>query len=106
MGLIRGAGSVIVGVLLFFSILASGGLLMISSSLEYDNVAPAIQDIVNETMEQEDLESSINNESLEILEDYCEPHENLNMSVLSIKKQVPCPIIISGKNETIAYIRN
>ena len=55
MGLIRGAAGVILGVLLFFSILASGGLLMISSSLEYENVSPAIQNILNQTIKENNL---------------------------------------------------
>ncbi len=101
MGVIRGILAVVVGTLLFTSVLAGGILLTISSSLKYENVreglTPVIKDMISGQTGGE-IESQVSfmkthcNQSLEYIFEY----ENYSISI-------PCEVIANGTQAVIDY---
>jgi len=108
MGVLRGFGIVIVSVLLFVSILATGIFATLNYSLTYENVQPKISSISTQIIEEQIGEQEIITQILPFLETYCQNNTEVIQDFEGYTFVFPCETISKGQdaiiNHTVNYL--
>lgn len=103
MGFIRGMLAVLIGVLLFSSILAGGLLLTLSSSLKYENVKERLLPLVKGlVIEQIGLADKLQLES-SLMKTYCNQSLEYVLRYQDYTLAIPCSVIANGTDAIIDY---
>jgi len=102
MGLIRGAGTTIICILLFLAILSSALFLTLGKSLEYNELKPKTIEIVKETINYSNLIQNFNETPIQ---DYCQNHTEYVFKDEKINEVfvIPCDVGILGPEASIEY---
>ena len=106
MGFVRGALVVIVCVLLFVSLLATGFFITVSSSLTYDNVQPKISSIATEIIQNEIGEAIMVDRLTLYLDEYCDTNSEIIQEFEGYTFVFPCDIVAGGSESIISYSVN
>ena len=106
MGFVRGALVVIVCVLLFVSLLATGLFITVSSSLTYDNVQPKVSSIATEIIQEQIGEVTIVDELTPYLDEYCDTNSEIIQEFEGYTFVFPCDIVAGGTESIISYSVN
>jgi len=102
MGFIRGAGLVIALVLFFISLLVGNTLLTISSSLDYENIKPELENIIQQII-QENINLTENSKEFEMMQKFClNNSESFEFSEEEFNFNISCETIIQGPEAIIA----
>ncbi|MDO8528942.1 MAG: hypothetical protein Q7S06_03570 [Nanoarchaeota archaeon] len=102
MGFIRGALAVLIGVLLFVSILSGAFLLTLSSSLKYENVKEKFTPIVDGIVQQGGLTQELGAKS-SLMKTYCNQSLEYVFKYQDYTINVPCNIIFNGTKAIVDY---
>lgn len=103
MGFIRGALAVIIGTLLFVSVLLGALLLTFSSSLKYENVKETLVPAVRELIGQSDgLTEGLESMS-SAMKTYCENNQEYTFQYGETTMTIPCTIIEQGTTAIVDY---
>jgi len=103
MGFIRGAALVIISVLLFVSLLATGFFITVSSSLTYDNVQPKISSIATEIIQEQIGEVTIINTLTPYLNEYCNVNSEIVQQFEGYTFTFPCDVVTQGTEGIVSY---
>lgn len=105
MGFIRGGLLVIVSVLFFISLLIMNSLMVITFSLDYDNIKAELVPVVKETLkEQINISSIISAEQYPLMQQYCENLSETDEYVFNIEGYtfvVPCSSLSQGAEAVV-----
>lgn len=102
MGFIRGLLAVIVGTLLFVSILAGVLLLTVSSSLKYENIKENLAPIAKEALGQVEFTNQLQSMS-SVMKSYCSKNSEYIFKYQNYSLAFPCEIVLQGTDATINY---
>lgn len=100
MGFIRGGGLVIVGILLFLSLLIGNILFVFSSSLGYDNLKTNLGPVMTEIVSKE-IDLTGVEEGFEIIKEYCETHDDFVLGQDDYVFTFDCDEILASTPESI-----
>ena len=103
MGFIRGFALVIISVLLFVFLLATGFFITVSSSLSYDNVQPKISLIATEIIQEQIGEITIIDTLTPYLNEYCNENSEVVQQFEGYVFVFPCDIITQGTESIVSY---
>lgn len=103
MGFIRGAGIVILSVLLFVSLLVAGFFAVLTSSLAYGNVEPQIHSVATEIIKEQIGEATIIDTLTPYLSEYCKNNSEITYKFQEYTFVFPCMVVANGTNATIDY---
>jgi len=101
MGFIRGGLLFVVGVLLLLSLLIGNVLLVLSSSLQYENIQEKLTPVIGEIIfEQTDISKF--QESFDIMKEYCEQgNKQVIVKEESYDFEISCDEILTGTPEGV-----
>lgn len=102
MGFIRGMLAVLIGVLLFVSILSGALLLTLSSSLKYENVGERFGFVIKELVGQSELTNELQSKS-SLMKAYCNQSSEYVFQYKDYNLVIPCSIIEQGTNAILDY---
>jgi Sec-independent protein translocase protein TatA len=103
MGVLRGAGIVILSVLLFVSLLCGGVCLTLAMSLSYENVQPTVVGISKNVITQAvDLKGYVN-ELKPSIDEYCKSNSEYVFSFEGHVFVIPCSVVNQGTDAIINY---
>ncbi len=103
MGVLRGFGLVIVSVLLFVSLLATGIFGTLDYSLTYENVQSNINTVSTQIIEEQIGGQEIVNQLLPFIETYCQNNTEIIQNFEGYTFIFPCEIVEEGYNSIINY---
>lgn len=103
MGVLRGFGIVIVSVLLFVSLLATGIFGTLNYSLTYENVQPKITNIANQIITEQIGSNEILNTLTPLLETYCLSNTEIIQNFQGYTFVFPCEVVSQGESAIINY---
>jgi hypothetical protein len=104
MGAIRGLALVLVCIVFFVGILASGVFFTISSSLEYQNFKPAVTLILKNAAESSFGLSMQMNQIYPVMASYCAfNHSVYSFAFQNYSIDLPCTTIVQGTSAVIDY---
>lgn len=103
MGVLRGFGIVIVSVLLFVSLLATGIFGTLNYSLTYENVQPRITNIANQIITEQIGSNEILNTLTPFLEIYCKNNTEIIQKFQGYTFVFPCEVVSQGESALINY---
>ncbi len=106
MGFLRGAGIVILSVLLFVSLLAAGFFAVLASSLTYENVEPQIHSVATKIIEEQIGETTIVDTLTPYLKEYCKNNSEIVYKFQGYTFVFPCEVVASGTDSIINYSVN
>lgn len=106
MGVLRGFGIVIVSILLFLSLIATGIFATLNYSLTYENVQPKINTVATQVIEEQIGSQEIVNQLLPFLETYCQNATEIVQSFGNYTFVFPCKIVSQGESQIINYTVN
>ncbi|MDA3836926.1 MAG: hypothetical protein PF542_04855 [Nanoarchaeota archaeon] len=102
MGLIRSGAVIALSSVLFLTLFLGNGLLTLTWSLEYDNVAPHVQNFSGGIFEDLGVRENIIND-YQLMEDYCGSYDAYPYNRDEISLKVPCDIIRLGPDSVVNY---
>jgi len=100
MGMIRSGLLVTASVFLFVGFLLMNSLLVVSNSLEYENVQNEIAPVVTEVIEGVDF-SEVIDENNKVIEDYCKNHSEFVFEADEQEISVSCDSIEQGRDAIV-----
>jgi len=103
MGFIRGALKVIIGILLFLSLLIGNVFLVLSFSLDYDNVQPALSSLVQEIVQNETEFLGDLDEEFVLMQFYCQNNTEFVLASEFGTFTFPCEIVNQGIESVVTY---
>ncbi len=103
MGLIRGALIVLISVILFVSLLATGFFATLTSSLTYQNVEPQVHSIATEIIEEQIGKITIIDTLTPYLDEYCDNNSEIVQKFQRYTFVFPCEVIANGTDSIINY---
>ncbi len=106
MGVLRGFGLVIVSVLLFVSLLATGIFATLNYSLTYENVQPKIYNIADNVIVEQIGANEIVNQLTPFLEIYCQNNTEVIQNFQGYTFVFPCEVIGQGQDSILNYSIN
>jgi len=103
MGFVRGSLSVIVGVLIFISLMLSGIFLNLSLSLQYENVRDGITPIVSNFTDESDSVGRISEKAISVAQIYCNITNQSNFMIQegNYNINISCESVAEGKDSVI-----
>jgi hypothetical protein len=106
MGFLRGAGVVIISVLLFLSLLVGGVCLTLGMSLKYENVQPTVVNLSGNIISQSVDLNSVVQEAGPLIQEYCKNNSEYVFSQGDQVFVIPCKIVNQGNEAIVNYILN
>ena len=107
MGFIRGGLFVIVSVLFFISLLVMNSIMVVSFSLEYDNIKSELVPVVKETLQDNiNITQAIEQDEYPKIQNFCRniaPDFNYTFTVENYTFTVPCSVVANGSQAVIDY---
>ena len=104
MGIIRGGLLVVASVLLFTCFLVGGSLLVVSNSLEYENIQKELVPVVTEVIEEQIDISSVIDEKFPIMQEYCQNNSEYVFDAEGQTFDVSCDSIEQGTDTIIQEV--
>ncbi|MEK6913410.1 MAG: hypothetical protein AABW47_01935 [Nanoarchaeota archaeon] len=101
MGVIRGFFAVIASILLFLSIFSSVFLLILSSSLNYDNLQKESKEVIKGILEKNMNISSAVDTALPFIQIYCQTNSEYVFNAQGYTFTIPCNITSGGREGII-----
>jgi hypothetical protein len=102
MGFIRGALAILIGVLLFVSILSGAFLLTLSSSLKYENVQEKFGPVLKGLIQQGGLVQAFESK-FSLMKTYCNQSLEYVFQYNGYNLVIPCDVIKQGTNAIVDY---
>lgn len=105
MGMIKGGLLIVVSVLLFLSLIASGSLYILQSSLDYEDIGPRVGDYIQNKADAENSLIKEVNSNFSILEEHCKENSEYVLKSQELFKDlvIPCNVVSQGPEEVIIY---
>ena len=101
MGAIRGFFVVVVSILLFLSIFSSVLLLILTSSLNYDNLQKESKDVIKGILEKTMNLSSVIDNAYPFIQIYCQTNSEYVFNAEGYSFTIPCNITSEGKEAIV-----
>jgi len=103
MGFLRGAGIVILSVLLIVSIIAAGFFAVLSSSLTYERVEPQVHSIAEDIINEQIGKITIVDTLTPYLSEYCLENPDITYKFQGYTFVFPCSVVANGTNSIVDY---